>query len=146
MCKIPDAGFFRVPFVGVCMYSALNVFFFIFHTTFIVFFLSGWLWRRTRRLHLATVLLTAFSWFALGLWYGFGYCPCTDWHWRVRYHLGLEEMPPSYLKFLADALTGRDVSARLVDRVALGAFLVVLAVSLGLLVRDLARRKAPRGV
>jgi hypothetical protein len=24
------------------------------------------------------------SWFGLGLFYGIGYCPSTDWHWRIK--------------------------------------------------------------
>ncbi len=62
-----------------------------------------------------TLLLTAFSWFILGIWYGFGYCPCTDWHWMVRRELGYADMPNSYIKFLANELTGLDVTAYTVD-------------------------------
>jgi len=41
--------------------------------------------------HRASLLLTAFSWFVLGIWYGWGYCVCTDWHYMVlRDELGGE--------------------------------------------------------
>ena len=64
------------------MDSILNGLFFVFHTAWIAFNCVGWIWRRTRPWQLATVSLTALSWFGLGVWYGWGYCPCTDWHGR----------------------------------------------------------------
>jgi len=52
--------------------------FFIFHSALIAFILFGWIWRRTRVADLVVVLLTAFSWTILGIWYGFGFCPSTE--------------------------------------------------------------------
>ncbi len=97
------------------MYELLNIAFVLFHTLLILFNLLGWIWKATRRLHLATILLTAFSWFVLGIWYGFGYCFCTDWHWQVRRELGYTDMPNSYIKFLIEMLTGINLSANFVD-------------------------------
>ena len=97
------------------MSAFLNIFFFAFHSFLIVFNLFGWIWKKTRRIHLVLVLLTAFSWFILGIWYGFGYCPFTDWHYKVRMELGYYDMPDSYLKFLIQSLTGLNVSQRWVD-------------------------------
>ncbi len=93
------------------MLELLNIGFIIFHTVLILFNLFGWIWEKTRRLNLITLLLTAFSWFILGIWYGFGYCPCTDWHWQVRSALGYTDMPQSYIKFLIDLWTGIEFSA-----------------------------------
>jgi len=97
------------------MYAFLDKFFFIFHSTLIVFILIGWIWRKTRVANLVVVLLTAFSWTILGIWYGFGFCPSTEWHWQVRFKLGHYDMPSSYTKFLVDSLTGLNVSEKLVD-------------------------------
>jgi len=97
------------------MSAFLNIFFFAFHSILIVFNLFGWIWKKTRRIHLVLVLLTAFSWFILGIWYGFGYCPFTDWHYKVRMELGYHDMPESYIKFLIQSLTGLSVSQRWVD-------------------------------
>ena len=99
----------------VSMYEFLNVFFFFFHTTLILFILFGWLWTKTRKINLAVVIMTAFSWFFLGIWYGFGYCPCTDWHWQVRMRLGYYDMPSSYLTFLIRSIFRWEVDKRLVD-------------------------------
>jgi len=97
------------------MYTFLDKFFFVFHSTLIILILFGWIWRKTRVINLIVVLLTALSWTILGIWYGFGFCPCTEWHWQVRMELGYYDMPSSYTKFLVDSLTGLDVNEKLVD-------------------------------
>ena len=96
------------------MYAFLDKFFFVFHSTLIAFNLFGWIWRKTRVANLVVVLLTVFSWTILGIWYGFGFCPSTEWHWQVRAKLGHYDMPSSYTKFLVDSLTGLDVNEKLV--------------------------------
>ncbi|MFW6140491.1 MAG: DUF2784 domain-containing protein [Acidobacteriota bacterium] len=100
------------------MYVFLDKFFFVFHSVLIVFILFGWLWIKTRKAHLAVIILTALSWFGLGLFYGFGYCPSTDWHWQVRMKLGYYDMPPSYLTFLIKSITGTKTNKTLVDIMA----------------------------
>lgn len=109
---------------------ALDIFFFVFHTGLVLFVVVGWAFRRTRLAHLVLVALVGVSWFGLGLWYGIGFCPCTEWHWRVREQLGYVEMPDSYLEFLFERLTGLDVSATAVDAVAFGSFLASACVSI----------------
>jgi len=121
---------------GVAMYKALDIFFFIFHSIFILFILIGWAWRKTRRAHFAAVFLTAISWCVLGIWFGFGYCPCTDWHWRVRMTLGDTALPSSYIKFLIDHATGLDANPVLVDAVTVAAFVCAFILSLWLNLRD----------
>jgi hypothetical protein len=86
----------------------LNIGFFVFHTAWIAFNCVGWIWRRTRPWQLLTVTLTAVSWMGLGLFYGWGYCPCTDWHWQIRARLGYVD-PPSYVQLLVTQLTGVDL-------------------------------------
>ncbi len=122
--------------------QSLNVFFFVFHTGVIVFNLSGWIWRKTRKANLVLLLLTSGSWFILGIWYGFGFCPCTEWHWQVRARLGFLDMSPSYLVFLIRKLTGIEVEKSLVDIFAVSLLLGALAISTGLNARDfIASRK-----
>ncbi len=101
------------------MDAVLDKFFFVFHSSWIIFLLFGWVWKKTRRANLAVILLTAFSWFVLGIWYGYGYCPSTDWHWQVRTRLGCQDLPNSYTKFLVDSLTGWNIDQGLVDLVTL---------------------------
>jgi len=113
----------------------LNIFFFCFHTILILFNLFGWIFRKTRLANLVTLGCTALSWFLLGIWYGFGYCPSTDWHWRVRAGLGLEVDTRSYTAFLVNTLTGLHVNTVLVDRATMILFLLALAASLSINIR-----------
>ena len=59
--------------------------FLVVHTALIFFNLFGWTWKKTLRLNLLSIFLTAGSWVAFAPWYGFGYCPCTDWHWQIKW-------------------------------------------------------------
>ena len=118
----------------------LNVGFFVFHTLWIAFNCVGWAWRRTRRWQLATVSLTALSWFGLGIWYGWGYCLCTDWHWNVREHLGYHDQHGSYIQFLLLKLTGINFNATLVETTTLVVFLISLVMSIWLNIRDRKKR------
>jgi Protein of Unknown function (DUF2784) len=113
-------------------YQFLNIFFFVFHTIFTLFNLFGWLLKRTRKIHLLTMLLTAFSWFVLGIWYGWGYCFCTDWHWDVREKLGYHDDSQSYIHFLLLHLTGINFRTQLVNQVVVVVFVVCFALSIGL--------------
>lgn len=117
-------------------YQLLNIFFFVFHTLFTLFNITGWLFHKTRKLHLITLLLTAFSWFVLGIWYGWGYCVCTDWHWNVRARLGYHDQQNSYIHFLLHKLTGIKFNEKLVDTVTLIVFLVSFVLSIWLNIRD----------
>ena len=97
------------------MYTFLDYFFNIFHSILVMFNLTGWAWQKTRRIHLMTISLTILSWFGLGLFYGWGYCPCTEWHWQIKYKLGETDLPYSYVKYYADKLTGFSCDSFVVD-------------------------------
>jgi len=118
------------------LYQLLNYFFFVFHTVLMVFNTFGWIWARTRRWNLVTLLLTAFSWFVLGIWYGWGYCFCTDWHWNVREHLGYHDMTESYVQFLILKLTGIDLPVKEVNIATVVIFFVSLAMSIFLNIKE----------
>ncbi|MGI8950246.1 MAG: DUF2784 family protein [Chitinophagaceae bacterium] len=122
-------------------YEFLNYFFFFFHTFLILFNSFGWIFRRTRKWNLYTLLLTGFSWFILGIWYGWGYCFCTDWHWKVRQHLGFRNDPNSYISLLLLKLTGINFSSRIVDATTLIVFVTSLAASLYVNIKDYKKKK-----
>jgi len=124
------------------MYSFLDKFFFVFHSALMIFILFGWAWRKTRMANLIVILLTAFSWVILGIWYGFGYCPSTDWHWQVRIKLGHHDLPSTYTKFLIDSLTGLDANEKLVDFFAVLFLILALLTSIFTNVRDWRKRKS----
>ena len=112
------------------MYEILDIFFYVFHTAIIIFMLCGFMWKKTRKPHLVLAVLVALSWSVLGIWYGFGYCPFTDWHHQARVKLGQYDMPNSYIKFLVESVTGWDVNAQLVDFFTMAFFLAALTVSI----------------
>ena len=112
------------------MYHFLDVFFAVFHFSLVVFNLTGWIWPRTRRLHLLVIGLTVASWFGLGAVYGWGYCPCTDWHWEVKRRLGETDLPNSYVKYYLDRLTGSSWDAGFLDVVVATAGLSALGISI----------------
>jgi hypothetical protein len=111
-------------------YQALNFFFFAFHTLFTLFNIIGWAFRRTRKLHLVTISLTAFSWFVLGIWYGWGFCFCTEWHYAVRRRLGYTDQTRSYIHFLILKLTGYNANMRLMEQATLWVFIGALLLNL----------------
>lgn len=123
------------------IYQFLNIFFFVFHTILMLFNSLGWAWKKTRQWNLVTLLLTAGSWFIVGIWYGWGYCFCTDWHWQVREKLGLYDQSNSYVHFLLLKLTGINFQKDLVDKVTLIVFFISLALSIWLNIRDQRKRK-----
>jgi hypothetical protein len=125
------------------MDEVLNIGFFVFHTLWIAFTSLGWIWRRTRPWQLAAVSLTALSWFVLGIRYGWGYCPCTDWHWQVRARLGHRGDPPSYIQLLMETLTGMEVGTGLANVLALVVLVAAAALGVILTLRD---RRAASGL
>lgn len=102
--------------------------FFVVHLLLILFNMLGWIWQRTRVLHLVTLGMTAFSWFVLGAWYGWGYCLCTDWHFRIRRELGHADLESSYIQLLFRKLLGISLNHTVANTLAVGVFAgIVLA-------------------
>lgn len=122
-------------------YQFLDYFFFVFHTLLTVFNITGWAFKLTRKWNLITLLLTAGSWFILDIWYGWGYCLCTDWHWQVREHLGYSDQSHSYIHFLLLKLIGVNFDADLVENVTLIALLISLVLSIWLNIRDWKKKR-----
>jgi hypothetical protein len=114
---------------------SLDIFFFLFHTTFILFNVFGALVPRWRTANFITLSATAFSWFVLGIWYGWGYCFCTDWHWRVRESLGYRTTSNSYIQFLIAHLTGIYFPEEIVNTVTAIVFFAAYAISIGLMLK-----------
>ena len=124
------------------IYRILDIFFVVLHTSVIIFNLFGWIWRKTRKFNLILLVITGSSWLILGLIVGtLGYCPLTDWHFDVLEKLGATDLPSSYVKYLADRLTGLDFNSSLVDKVTLYAFFAALGLSLFLNIRDFVKKE-----
>jgi uncharacterized protein DUF2784 len=97
------------------MLKLLDVLLTVLHLIVILFNLFGWMFRATRKLHLISIILTAASWFVLGIWFGMGYCPLTDWQWSVKEKLGETNLPSNFIEYFAEKLSGTDISSQLVD-------------------------------
>lgn len=111
------------------MLYVVDIFLTFVHLAFIGFNLFGWIWARTRKAHFITIILTAGSWFILGIWFGMGYCPITDWQWEAKEKLGETNLPDSFIKYFADKITGKDISRSLVDTMTLSLFLAAAMLS-----------------
>ncbi|MCW3107811.1 MAG: hypothetical protein JWQ09_2317, partial [Segetibacter sp.] len=61
---------------------------------------------KTKKAHFISILLTAGSWFLLGIWFGWGYCPVTDWQWQVKEKLGEKGLPASFIEYYGEKITG----------------------------------------
>lgn len=107
----------------------LDLFFTLVHLAIIFFNLLGWIWPRTRKAHLVCVIATAASWFILGMWFGLGYCPITDWQWQIKEKLGEENLPSSFIKYFADKISGTNLDAALIDKLTAGIFALVFVLS-----------------
>lgn len=123
-------------------YEIIDIFFIAFHTLLIVFNITGWIWRKTRVWNLVTLLLTAGSWVFLGIFFGWGYCPLTDWHFAILEKMGESGLPSSYIEYLSERLTGIDIKTSLINSLTLWGLAVSLAVSLILNARDRYARKS----
>lgn len=115
--------------VSYNMLQFLDILFTVLHLLIIGFNLTGWIWVKTRIYHFYGILLTAFSWFVLGIWYGFGYCPITDWQWQVKEKLGERNLPNSFIKYFVDQVTGESINANLVDVLTALCFLLAAGLS-----------------
>ena len=112
------------------MYDVLNIFFLVFHASLILFNLFGWIWKPVRKANLITLALTGGSWTFLGIFYGWGYCPVTDWHYQVLTKLGRSDLPTSYIQYLLEHFFNVSPSQSTTDNWTLILFLVALALSL----------------
>ena len=77
-----------------------------------------------------TLTLTGISWFGLGLFYGIGYCPLTDWHFNILEKMGKTDLPDSYISYLLMRFTGIRFWESNIDRLTLILFLLAFIISL----------------
>jgi hypothetical protein len=111
------------------MLPLLDIFLTFIHLIIIGFNLFGWIWPATRKMHFICVLATAASWLLLGLWFGVGYCPVTDWQWQVKAKLGEHDLPASFIKYYADKITGKNISSSFIDLITAICFAVAALLS-----------------
>ena len=101
----------------------------LFHLLIIGFNLFGWIWRPTRKLHLICILVTALCWFGLGIWYGIGYCPITNYQWHIKELRGGQNLPNSFIKYMVDAIFGSNINTTFIDVLTAVSFFMAAALS-----------------
>ena len=102
----------------------------VLHVVIIAFNLFGWIFPATRKAHFISIVITAFCWFVLGIWFGWGYCPVTDWQWRVKEQLGQTNLPASFITYYADKITGRHFTDSFISIVTLICFFLAITLSI----------------
>ncbi len=111
------------------MLQFLDVLLSIVHLSFIVFNLFAWIPKITRKAHFISVVITAASWFLLGIWFGIGYCPFTDWQWQVKEKLGERNLPVNFIEYFAEKITGIDFDPQFINNIIAISFAVVTLLS-----------------
>jgi hypothetical protein len=126
---------------------SLDLLFLAGHCAFIAFILFGWSLRKTRRLHRWMLCLVFCSWVGFGPWFGFGYCPLTDWHWRVRAAMGDSDLPASFITYLLQRFVNIYPDPQLVDIFTVMGLLaaVITAVTLWVWEKRSQRGERPAG-
>ncbi len=128
------------------LYKVADVFFFAFHICLIAFNLFAWMSYRLRKWNLITLAMTAFSWFGLGFFYGFGYCFLTDWHWQIRAALGYSNPFDSYIQFLIATLLGLTISEKIVNVLTASLFFAAFVMSILTNVNDIRKKKRTKAI
>lgn len=111
------------------MLPFLDILLTLVHFVIVGFNLFAWIVPSLRKAHLVGVLITAGSWLILGIWFGWGYCPVTDWQWRIKEQLGETNLPGSFIKYYADKWSGRDFDAGLVNLLTSISFALAAVIS-----------------
>ena len=112
------------------MLLMLDIFFTLLHLAVVGVNLFAWIPKTTRRLHRWCVGATAFCWFGAGLVVGnIGYCPLTDWHWRIKYMRGETGLPNSFITYLFNE-AGLDPAPGTVNFLVGGVFAALVLIAL----------------
>lgn len=117
----------------------LDYLFHIIHLTVIVINLTFWMSFKTLRIAQVTQVVTLLSWLGGGLFYGFGYCFLTEWHWDYKRSMGDTDLPASYIKLVLDRSTGQSWDAQLIDQATWIALLISIT---GCLVQSIRHYRA----
>ena len=119
------------------MYYLLNGLFHVFHIAIIIFAITGWMFPPLRMAHLALMLATLGSWFILGHWLGSGYCPVSDWHWKIKAALGEGRPRGTYIHLLLQRISGKELDSASVDKMVVIVTFVLAGISVALNVATL---------
>ena len=128
-CQANPKGTLNLGKFNVLMLKFFDILLTVTHLAIVAFNLFGWIPAVTRKAHFVSVLLTAASWLVLGLWFGLGYCPFTDWQWRVKEKLGETNLPSNFIEYFAEKITGKNFDAQFVNTTITISFAAVALIS-----------------
>jgi hypothetical protein len=111
------------------MLYLIDVLFTLLHIIIILFNLFGWIFPAARKAHFICIAITAFCWFILGIWFGWGYCPLTDWQWNIKNQLGETNLPASFITWFANKITGMRFGDTFINLLTLILFILAAIVS-----------------
>ena len=112
------------------MLFLLDIFLTGLHLAIIGFNLFGWIYPKWRKAHFVVILLTAASWFLLGIWFGIGFCPITEWQWQVKEKLGEKNLPASFITYYADKITGKSWDPNVINTITVCCFAAAALLSI----------------
>lgn len=119
------------------MLQVLDILLYTIHILVILANSFLWIWKRTRKIHLVIISLTGFSWFVMGIWYGWGYCFLTDWEWDIKRRMGESGLPNSFIHYWVNESMGLDISTGTLDILTVLVFAVAFILSVILNWHDL---------
>src|SRR5438876_8993347 len=105
-----------------CMLHFWDIVLTLLHFIIISFNLFGWIFPATRKAHFICILVTGASWFLLGIWFGIGYCPITDWQWQIKAKLGEHNLPASFITYYANKIFNKNFSDSFINIITLICF------------------------
>jgi hypothetical protein len=120
-----------------------DIFFDFLHVFVILFNLAGWMFAKTRKAHRWLVGATGLCWLVVGpvMMGTLGYCPLTDWHWRIKEARGAKNLPGSYIDYLLQ-LANIHADPNLIDTCVGAAFAAVVIATLWMWRRERVKAKA----
>ena len=72
-------------------------------------------------------ILTLISWLGLGIFFGIGYCPLTDIHWKLKRELGENDLPASFIKYLIDYIFSTNSDPFFIDILTVSSLVLAMA-------------------
>ncbi|MCA1901621.1 MAG: DUF2784 domain-containing protein [Candidatus Hydrogenedens sp.] len=113
----------------------------VIHLIFIVFILFGWIPIKLRKVHYISMWIVFISWFLLGLYFGLGYCPLTDLHWKIKIKLNEVNLPYSFIKYILDRITKNDFDETMINYVTVVVFIFIFILSTYFFIKDKRSKK-----
>lgn len=122
--------------MNLIMLQLLNVILNITHILLMLFIMTGWIFHRSRMIHLLVVLLTGFSWIVFINSKEIGYCILTDWQWQVLGRMGRTNLPETYVQYLYELLSSDSMLKATSRNITRSVWIISLTLSIALMMKE----------